>query len=166
MGTVWGGQATIQRTRRTRVTPLPKGSSSKKRVSRFFEFGLFCVLWRSPGTTGGSTTPLLPHTRPVTESAGILVSICDPPHLPTRRQAARDGVSQERRKNMGEMAGEARFSREMAAARGLIGDPAQARRDSPDPGRRHDGRGHPAAIFWRRAGRAAAEKSRARLILQ
>ena len=38
--------------------------------------------------------------------------------------------------------GEARFSREMAAARGLIGDPAQARRDSPDPGRRHDGRGH------------------------
>ena len=54
----------------------------------------------------------------------------------------------------------------MAAARGLIGDPAQARRDSPDPGRRHDGRGHLAAIFWRRAGRAAAEKSRARLILQ
>ena len=79
-----------------------------------------------------------------------------PPHLPTRRQAARDGVSQERRKNVGEMAGEARFSREMAAARGLIGDPAQARRDSPDPGRRHDGRGHPAAIFGRRAGRAAA----------
>ena len=37
------------------------------------------------------------------------------------------------------MAGEARFSREMAAARGLNGDPAQARRDSPDPGRRHDG---------------------------
>ena len=58
---------------------------------------------------------------------------------------------------MGEMAGEARFSREMAAARGLIGDPAQARRDSPDPGRRHDGRGHLAAIFGRRAGRAAAE---------
>ena len=55
------------------------------------------------------------------------------------------------------MAGEARFSREMAAARGLNGDPAQARRDSPDPGRRHDGRGHLAAIFWRRAGRAAAE---------
>ena len=54
------------------------------------------------------------------------------------------------------MAGEARFSREMAAARGLIGDPAQARRDSPDPGRRHDGRGHLAAIFQRRAGRAAA----------
>ena len=76
-----------------------------------------------------------------------------PPHLLTRRQAARDGVSQERRKNMGEMAGEARFSREMAAARGLIGDPAQARRDSPDPGRRHDGRGHLAAIF--RAARAA-----------
>ena len=71
-------------------------------------------------------------------------------------EAARDGVSQERRKNMGEMAGEARFSREMAAARGLIGDPAQARRDSPDPGRRHDGRGHPAAIFGRRAGRGAA----------
>ncbi len=45
------------------------------------------------------------------------------------------------------MAGEARFSREMAAARGLNGDPAQARRDSPDPGRRHDGRGHLAAIF-------------------
>ena len=75
-----------------------------------------------------------------------------------------DGVSQERRRNVGEMAGEARFSREMAAARGLNGDPAQARRDSPDPGRRHDGRGHLAAIFWRRAGRAAAEKSRARLI--
>ena len=54
------------------------------------------------------------------------------------------------------MAGEARFSREMAAARGLIGDPAQARRDSPDPGRRHDGRGHLAAIFARRAGRADA----------
>ena len=52
--------------------------------------------------------------------------------------------------------GACRFSREMAAARGLIGDPAQARRDSPDPGRRHDGRGHPAAIFGRRAGRAAA----------
>ena len=87
-----------------------------------------------------------------------------PPHLPIRRQAARDGVSQERRRNVGEMAGEARFSREMAAARGLIGDPAQARRDSPDPGRRHDGRGHLAAIFRRRAGRAAAEKSCARLI--
>ena len=57
------------------------------------------------------------------------------------------------------MAGEARFSREMAAARGLNGDPAQARRDSPDPGRRHDGRGHLAAIFRRRAGRAAAEKA-------
>ena len=83
-----------------------------------------------------------------------------------RRQAAREGVSQETRNNVREMAGEGRFSREMAAARGLIGDPAQARRDSPDPGRRHDGRGHPAAIFWRRAGRAAAEKSRARLILQ
>ena len=81
------------------------------------------------------------------------VHVTPPPHLPTRRQAARDGVSQERRKNMGEMAGEARFSREMAAARGLIGDPAQARRDSPDPGRRHDGRGHLAAIF--RAARAA-----------
>ena len=74
-----------------------------------------------------------------------------PPHLPIRRQVARDGVSQERRRNVGEMAGEARFSREMAAARGLIGDPAQARRDSPDPGRRHDGRGHLAAIFQRRA---------------
>ena len=45
-------------------------------------------------------------------------------------------------KNVREMAGEARFSREMVGARGLIGDPAQARRDSPDPGRRHDGRGH------------------------
>ena len=77
-------------------------------------------------------------------------------HLPIRRQAAREGVSQETRNNVREMAGEARFSREMAAARGLIGDPAQARRDSPDPGRCHDGRGHPAAIFGRRAGRAAA----------
>ena len=56
-----------------------------------------------------------------------------PPHLPIRRQAARDGVSQERRENVGEMAGEARFSREMVAARGLNGDPAQARRDSPNP---------------------------------
>ena len=65
-----------------------------------------------------------------------------PPHLPIRRQAAREGVSQETRNNVREMAGEGRFSREMAAARGLIGDPAQARRDSPDPGRRHDGRGH------------------------
>ena len=45
------------------------------------------------------------------------------------------------------MAGEARLSREMAAARGLNGDPAQARRDSPNLGRRHDGRGHLAAIF-------------------
>ena len=61
---------------------------------------------------------------------------------------------------------EARFSREMVVARGLHGDPAQARRDSPDPGRRHDGRGHLAAIFWRRASRAAAKKSRARLIQQ
>ena len=76
-----------------------------------------------------------------------------PPHLPMRRQAAREGVSQETRNNVREMAGEGRFSREMAAARGLNGDPAQARRDSPDPGRRHDGRGHLAAIF--RAARAA-----------
>ncbi len=83
----------------------------------------------------------------------MLTVFAYPPHLPIRRQAARDGVSQERRRNVGEMAGEARFSREMTAARGLIGDPAQARRDSPDPGRRHDGRGHPAAIF--RAARAA-----------
>ena len=83
----------------------------------------------------------------------MLTVFAYPPHLPIRRQAARDGVSQERRKNVGEMVGEARFSREMAAARGLIGDPAQARRDSPDPGRRHDGRGHLAAIF--RAARAA-----------
>ena len=55
------------------------------------------------------------------------------------------------------MAGEARFSREMAAARGLHGDPAQVRRDSPDPGRRHDGRLHLAAIFPRRAGRRLLE---------
>ena len=55
------------------------------------------------------------------------------------------------------MAGEARFSREMAAARGLNEDLAQARRDSPDPGRRHDGL---AAIFRRRAGRAAATSAR------
>ena len=45
----------------------------------------------------------------------------------------------------------------MAAARGLHGDPAQARRDSPDPGRRHDGRLHLAAIFPRRAGRRLLE---------
>ena len=77
---------------------------------------------------------------------------------------APSSVSQERQKNVREIAGEARFSREMAVAHGVHGDPAQARRDSPDPGRRHDGRGHLAAIFWRRAGRAAAEKSRARLI--
>ena len=51
---------------------------------------------------------------------------------------------------------EARFSREMAAARGPHGDPAQARRNSPDPGRRHDGRLHLAAIFLRRAGRRRA----------
>jgi len=36
----------------------------------------------------------------------------------------RDGVSQDKTKNVGEMAREARFSREMAAARGLHGDPA------------------------------------------
>ena len=69
-----------------------------------------------------------------------------------------DGVHLETPQAQTEMAGEARFSREMAAARGLNGDPAQARRDSPDPGRRHDGRGHLAAIF--RAARAA----RARLL--
>ena len=69
--------------------------------------------------------------------------------------ALKSPKSQEGRKNVGEMVGEAWLSREMAAARGLIGDLAQARRDSPDPGRRHDGRGHPAAIFGRRAGRAA-----------
>ena len=34
MGVDWGGQATIQRTRRTRVTRLSKGSSSKKRLRR------------------------------------------------------------------------------------------------------------------------------------
>ena len=115
-----------------------------------------------------SSTPGVPAkdagSRPSTPGTTVLTVFAYPPHLPIRRQAARDGVSQERRENVGEMAGEARFSREMAAARGLIGDPAQARRDSPDPGRRHDGRGHLAAIFWRRAGRAAAEKSRARLI--
>ena len=49
------------------------------------------------------------------------------------------------------MAGEARFWREMAATRGLHGDPAEARRDSPDPGRRHDGRLHLAATVPRRA---------------
>ena len=54
------------------------------------------------------------------------------------------------------MAGEARFSREMAAARGLHGDPAQARRDSPDPGRRHDGRLHLAATVPHRPAAAAA----------
>ena len=112
-----------------------------------------------PGTPR-SSTPGVPAkdagSRPSTPGTTVLTVFAYPPHLPTRRQAARDGVSQERRKNVGEMAGEARFSREMAAARGLIGDPAQARRDSPDPGRRHDGRGHPAAIFGRRAGRAAA----------
>ena len=54
-------------------------------------------------------------------------------------------------KNLGEMAGEARFSPEMAATRGLHGDPAEARRDSPDPGRRHDGRLHLAATVPRRA---------------
>ena len=85
----------------------------------------------------------------------MLTVFAYPPHLPIRRQAARDGVSQERRENVGEMAGEARFSREMVAARGLNGDPAQARRDSPDRGRRHDGRGHLAAIF-RGAGPRAA----------
>ena len=53
--------------------------------------------------------------------------------------------------------GEARFSREMAAERGRHEDPAQARRDSPDPGRRHDGRLHLAAIFPRRAGRRLLE---------
>ena len=89
--------------------------------------------------------PAHPRDAPVQgqqQQERVRTVLYNPPHLPTRRQAARDGVSQERRKNMGEMAGEARFSREMAAARGLIGDPAQARRDSPDPGRRHDGRGH------------------------
>ena len=62
-----------------------------------------------------------------------------------------DGISQDKTKYGGEMAGEARFSREMAAARGLHGDPAQARRDSPDPARRHDGRLHLAATVPRRA---------------
>ena len=58
--------------------------------------------------------------------------------------------------NVGEMAGEARFSREMTAARGAHGDPAEARRDSPDPGRRHDGRLHLAATVPRRPAAAAA----------
>ena len=49
------------------------------------------------------------------------------------------------------MAEEARFSREMAAARSVHGDPAEARRDSPEPGRRHDGRLHLAATVPRRA---------------
>ena len=48
--------------------------------------------------------------------------------------------TKDKTKNVGEMARAARFSREMAAARGLHGDPAQARRDSPDLGQRHDGR--------------------------
>ena len=78
------------------------------------------------------------------------------PHLPIRRQAARDGVSQDKTKYGGEMAEEARFSREMAAARGIHGDPAEARRDSPDPGRRHDGRLHLAATVPRRPAAAAA----------
>ena len=78
------------------------------------------------------------------------------PHLPIRRQAARDGVSQDKAKNVGEMAGEARFSPEMAATRGLHGDPAEARRDSPDPGRRHDGRLHLAATVPHRPAAAAA----------
>ena len=55
------------------------------------------------------------------------------------------------------MAGEEKNVGEMAAARSLHGDPAQARRDSPDPGRRHDGRLHLAAIFPRRAGRRLLE---------
>ena len=58
-------------------------------------------------------------------------------------------------KNLGEMAGEARFSPEMAATRGLHGDPAEARRDSPDPGRRHDGRLHLAATVPHRPAAAA-----------
>jgi len=62
--------------------------------------------------------------------------------------------TKDKTKNVGEMARAARFSREMAAARGLHGDPAQARRDSPNLGRRHDGRLHLAAAF-RRATRAA-----------
>ena len=136
------------------LTRLSKGSSSKKGLERFFSFSLSLVPSRSTREYGR-----LHHTHATAHSPGDRLFLVtgvqvDPPHLPTRRQAARDGVSQERRKNVGEMAGEARFSREMAAARGLIGDPAQARRDSPDPGRRHDGRGHPAAIFGRRAGRA------------
>ena len=111
-----------------------------------------------------SSTPALPENDAGSGADRLgttaLTSFAHPPHLPIRRQAARDGVSQERRKHVGEMAAEARFSREMAAARGLNGDPAQARRDSPDPGRRHDGRGHLAAIFRRRAGRAAATSAR------
>ena len=106
-------------------------------------------------TPGVSSTGVVEHISRVWPLAFCLLELgVVPPHLPIRREAARDGVSQERRKNVGEMAGEARFSREMATARGLNGDPAQARRDSPDPGRRHDGRGHLAAILRRRAGRA------------
>ena len=55
------------------------------------------------------------------------------------------------------MAGEEKNAGEMAAARGLHGYPTQARRDSPDPGRRHAGRLHLAAIFPRRAGRRLLE---------
>ena len=92
---------------------------------------------------GGETTPRYgcEHAtayRPLYDGISGLI----PSYKPIRRQAARDGVSQDKTKNVREMAGEARFSREMVGARGLIGDPAQARRDSPDPGRRHDGRGH------------------------
>ena len=47
------------------------------------------------------------------------------PHPPSSHpQAPRAMVSQDKAKNVGEMAGEERFSREMAAARGLHGDPA------------------------------------------
>eukprot|EP01048_Picozoa_sp_COSAG05_P012011 COSAG05_NODE_1174_length_5617_cov_33.367162_3_plen_131_part_00 len=116
---------------------------------------------RTPGLARGSGWYEELDSAPGVLADGWKVPVSSPPHLPIRRQAAREGVSQETRNNVREMAGEGRFSREMAAARGLIGDPPQARRDSPDPGRRHDGRGHLAAIFWRRAGRAAAEKSRA-----
>ena len=48
---------------------------------------------------------------------------------------------------------------EMAAARGLHGDPAQARRESPDPGRRRDGRLHLAAIVPRRRPAVAAARA-------
>ena len=113
-----------------------------------------CHLERSGDSVPDSPTAAVQGLRPVGRSDLALAWV--PPHLPIRRQAARDGVSQDKAKNVGEMAGEARFSPEMAATRGLHGDPAEARRDSPDPGRRHDGRLHLAATVPRRPAAAAA----------